>query len=198
MQAGAARECLGTGLLRWVWHVPLPPPPPCGVRAILVHLKLQEIGSDVERQRYKRGGRGRAPPALLDRLLSSRGAASKAVPRVASAEQQRRGRWTPNSKAKRQQMAPPVQTRSEARRTAGAGAGSGAPHQFSYPDKDAPNVAVLQYANAEAGAEGVAQLVTEAAAAAIKARTGAHGVAALSGAGRGWCRGPALRVCVCL
>ena len=49
-----------------------------------------------------------------------------------------------------------------------AGAGSGVPHQFSYPDKAAENMAVLQYANADAGAEGTAQLVLEAASAAVK------------------------------
>ncbi len=104
----------------------------------------------------------------MDRLLPSSDAASKAVPRAAGADV---GIEPPKSKAKWQHMTPAAHSLSEARRTAGAGAGSGAPHQFAYPDKDADNVAVLQYANAEAGAEGVAQLVTEAAAAAIKVRT---------------------------
>lgn len=51
------------------------------------------------------------------------------------------------------------------------------PHQFSYPDKAAENMAVLQYANADAGAEGIAQLVLEAASAAVKVRL--HAVAEL-------------------
>ncbi|KAK9831324.1 hypothetical protein WJX81_002449 [Elliptochloris bilobata] len=50
------------------------------------------------------------------------------------------------------------------------GAGTGVPHQFSYPDKEVQSMAVLQYANADAGAEGVTQLVLEAAASAIKER----------------------------
>ena len=54
-----------------------------------------------------------------------------------------------------------------------AGAGSGVPHQFSYPDKAAENMAVLQFANADAGAEGIAQLVLEAASAAVKVRLNA-------------------------
>ena len=53
------------------------------------------------------------------------------------------------------------------------------PHHFSYPDSAAENMAVLQYANADAGAEGIAELVLEAASAAVKVR--GHAVA------EAWC-----------
>ena len=49
-----------------------------------------------------------------------------------------------------------------------AGPGDGAEHLFYYPDKDQENYAVTQYVNADVGAKGLAEIVKEISAKAIK------------------------------